>query len=230
MKYSISAVIIARNEESTIKKVIIESLDILPKLTKDWEILINDDASEDKTGHVLDFYSKRFPRIKVFHQKKPLGISGGFEFLYKKANKQLVFINAADGQYSIKDLPKMINEIDIGYDLVIGKRSNKIYYGILRKFISFIYNKLPEELFGVKLYDAGSIKLYKKEVLRKTVPFSKSVFSEAERIIRAQKLGFKITSISIRYFARKKGSSSVKFKIILDSIFDMLRVYFSLKN
>jgi len=230
MTYSISAVIIAKNEENSVKKVIEESLDVLSKLTRNWEILVNDDASSDKTGQILDYYSKKYPKIKIFHQKKPLGISGGLEFLYKKASKQLVFINAADGQYTIKDLSKMLDKVDEGYDLIIGKRRTKVYYGIFRKALSYIYNILPEILFGVKLYDAGSNKVYKMEVLKKTTPISKSVFSEAERIIRAQLLGFKIVSVPISYFPREGGKATgAHLKSIIGAMIDMLKLRYYLK-
>lgn len=226
-KHSISALVIARNEQASVEKVIKESIDILPKLSKKYEILINDDASSDKTSAILDKFSKKYNFIKVFHQKKPLGISGGLEFLYKKSNNQLVFTNAADGQFTIKDLPKMIDQIHKGYDLVVGKRSSKKHYSTFRKVISYFYNKLPKILFGVELFDAGSNKLYKKNVLEKTRPISKSVFSEAERIIRAYKLGFNVSYVNIHHFARKKETSStIRLKTILHSLLDVLKYFY----
>lgn len=105
--YSISVLVLAKNEEITISNIIEECIKILPQVSKDYEILINDDASTGKTTSTLDSLSKKFTSIKVFHQKKPLGIAGGFEFLYKKANKNLVFTLAGDGQYTIKDLLNM---------------------------------------------------------------------------------------------------------------------------
>lgn len=225
-KYEISAVITARNEQITVGKVINESIKILPNLAKKYEILINDDASSDRTPMILDSYAKKYPFIKVYHQRKALGISGGFEFLYKKAKFEMIFTNAADGQYTIKDLPKMIKKISEGYDIVIGKRVSKEKYNVFRRIISFSYNQIPKLLFGVNLYDAGSNKLYKTQVLRKIKPISKSVFSEAERIIRANKLGYKVSSVPIKHFKRKEGTaSSIRTRLILSCIIDMFRLY-----
>ncbi len=228
-KNSISVLIIARNEQATMEKVIDESLKVLPKLSEKYEILINDDASSDRTPMILDSYAKKYPFIKVYHQGKALGISGGLEFLYKKAKFEMTFTNAADGQYTIKDLPRMIKKLDEGYDIVIGKRISKEKYNFSRRIISFSYNEIPKILFGVNLYDAGSNKLYKTQVLRRIKPISKSVFSEAERIIRAYKAGFRITSVPIKHFKRKKGKSTIRTKLILSSITDMFRLYFSLR-
>ena len=194
-RYSISAVIIARNEQATAGKVINESIKVLPKLAEKYEILVNDDASVDRTPEILDSYAQKYPYIKIYHQKKPLGITGGFEFLYKKAKYELVFINAADGQYTIFDLPQMVEKINEGYDLVIGKRRRKIQYNFFRRTTSLMFGFLPKLLFGFNLYDPGSNKLYKREVLQVTKPISKSIFAEAERIIRAYKKGFKACPI-----------------------------------
>lgn len=228
-RYSISAVIIARNEAATIAKVLDESIETLPKLTKEFEILVNDDASSDITANILDAYKKKYPRIKVFHQKKALGIAGGFEFLYSQAKYDLIFTNSADGQYTIYELPKMLKKIYEGFDLVIGKRKQKNQYNILRKISSYCFAVFPKVLFGTELYDPGSCKLYKKEFLKKTKPISKSVFNEAERIIRGYKEGYKITSIPVRYFARKKGRSTVGLNLIYASFKDMFKLYFDLK-
>lgn len=225
IKYSISALILARNEEDTIEKVIQESIKILPTLSTNYEILINDDASNDKTPEILDKLVKKYSFIRVFHQKSALGIRDGLEFLYKQAKGNLIFTNSGDGQYTIDDLPKMLKKIESGYDLVIGKRTSK-QYSWKRNFISFCFNSIPKILFGVNLYDAGSIKLYKKEVLKNTTPSSKSVFNEAERIIIAHRLGYKITSVPAQHFLRKRGTTGIKLDIIFNSVLDMLRLRF----
>ena len=229
-KDSISAVIIVRNEESTIQTVVEESIQVLPRLTDKYEILVNDDASSDKTGNILDNLAKRYKFIKVFHQGAPLGISGGFEFLYKRAKNKLIFINSGDGQLTIKDLPVMLDKLNEGYDLVVGKRKTNKTYGFFRKIISWCYRTLPKLLFGYDLYEPGCNKVYKREVIKSTTPTSKSVFSEAERIIRAYEAGYKVGSVHINIFPRKKGSSSAaKPKIIFKSTLDMFRLFYILR-
>lgn len=220
---SITAVIIVRNEEKTVRAIVEQTAKLLPKIAKRYEILVNDDASYDKTPKILDLLCQKYPFIKVFHQHAPLGIRDGWEFLYPKSKYQLVFTNSADGEYSVKELPKMLEKIDQGFDLVIGKRVNK-QYKLKRKLISYLFNLLPSLLFGYNLYDAGSIKLYKKAVLKNTLPLSKSVFSEGERIIRAYRLGYKVTSIPISHFPRKGSSASgARMGLVWAATFDMFK-------
>lgn len=229
--FSISALIIARNEQATVEKVIKESIRVLSKLTDKYEILINDDASSDKTTTILDLYAKKYSFIKIYHQKKPLGISGGTELLYSKAKYDLIFANAVDGQFTAYDLPRMVKKIYQGYDLVIGKRKKKIEYNIIRRIMTLCFAFIPKILFGKELYDPGSMKLYKREIIKNTKPLSKSVFSEAERIIRTYQLGYSIVSVPIRHFPRKTGrSSAIKLKLVVHSTFDMLKLFFFLNK
>lgn len=228
-KYSISAIIIVRNEELTVKKVVLEAVQILPKVASNYEILVNNDASTDQTKIILNQLAKKYRFIKVFHQKKSLGITGGLEFLYKKVGYDLAITNSGDGQCTFEDLPNMLTKINEGYDLVIGKRKDKYQYSFLRQFVSFGFNLLPKILFGVNLHDAGSMKLYKHSVLKKTIPISKSVFSEAERIIRTYQKGFKVTSVYIKHFKReKRTTSTIKIRLIVNSMLDMAKLRYTL--
>lgn len=224
---SVSAIIIARNEETTVGEVINETIRVLSKEARKYEILVNDDASTDKTGEIVDTLASEYPFIKVYHQKKPLGIAGGLEFLYTRAKHEFIVTNSGDGEYDINDLGRLLEEIKDGYDLIIGKRNQKFQHNLLRRLISFCFNFLPKILFGVDLYDAGSMKLYKRRVLRDTTPSSKSVFNEAERIIRAYRLGYKVSFVPIKYFPRrKKRSTAAKFSLIIHSVKDMLKLFF----
>ena len=226
---SISVVITARNEAKTIASVLEETIAVVKNLTRKFEIIINNDASDDKTTEILKKFAEKYQFIKAYHQKKPLGIAGAFEFLYRKAQYNLVFTNAGDGEYSSQELPKMLKKLNQGADVVVGKRENK-HYGWTRKIISFFFNSLPKIIFKVSLYDAGSIKLYKKKVLEKTQPQSKGVFNEAERLIRASGLGYKIGAVNIKHYSRKGGKASgVKISLIIEALMDLNRLFYSLK-
>jgi len=97
-------------------------------------------------------------------------------------------------------------------------------YDLQRKIISFSFNFIPGILFGVKLYDAGSTKLYKKKVLQDTKPSSQGVFGEAERIILANRLGYKVTSVPVRHFSRKGGvATGARFNLIHEAFIDMIK-------
>ena len=81
-------------------------------------------------------------------------------------------------------------------------------------------------LLGVPTYDAGSIKALKRELLEKIPIVSTGVFDEAERIIRATKMGYVIGSIPIRHLpTRKKKRAIPRTDLMLEALKDFYHVY-----
>ena len=108
------------------------------------------------------------------------------ETLYNSARGRYVFFNASDGQWKTAECLRFLESRD-RYDIVVGRRRVK-NYTLWRRIVSDSFNLLPRILFGVRTYDAGSIKLFRADVLR--IPLlSQSPFREAERIIRANRRG-----------------------------------------
>mgnify|MGYP001618550957 FL=1 len=70
MKKSISVIIPLYNEERNLEAIITNINDIVSSLFDDYELLIFDDASTDKTGDIIDMFAKKNSKIKVFHNKK----------------------------------------------------------------------------------------------------------------------------------------------------------------
>jgi glycosyltransferase involved in cell wall biosynthesis len=229
MKPTVSVVVIARNEQNSVARVVGETCGVLPGITSGYEILVNDDASTDGTSKILDELKRRNNHIHVYHQKKPLGIARGLEFLYQKARCQYVFILPGDGQWTAADLPEMLIKAERGYDIVVGKRIQKLYT-VERKIISYLFNGLTQLLFNVETFDAGSTKLYRKTILKTIIPISRGVYNEAERIVRASYAGYMIGWVPVHHFGRSGGrASGAKLSLVGEAAVDMLRLWFLLR-
>jgi dolichol-phosphate mannosyltransferase len=229
MKPSISVLIPVRNEQKNIADVLDELIEILTHIPSKFEILVNEDASTDLTGVILDTYQKKNAHIRIFHQSKPLGIAEGLEYLYKKSRYPYIFIQSGDGQYSAQDLPEMLGSAVRGCDVVIGRRIEK-RYSIGRKVVSLVFNGVTYLLFGVQTYDAGSIKVYRRRVITQCIPISRGVYNEAERIIRAKMAGFTICAVPVHHLVRSGGvSTGARWSLILEACVDMLRLWYLLR-
>jgi glycosyltransferase involved in cell wall biosynthesis len=229
MKPTVSIVILARNEEGTIAKVITETFSVLPTVAGKYEILVNDDASSDSTKKILRRLRKKYLYLRIFRQNHPLGIARGVEFLYAKAHLDYVYILPGDGQYTINDLPKMLIMAGDGYDIVVGKRIKK-QYTLDRNIISYLFNSISSVLFGIATFDAGSTKLYRRSILLKFHPVSRGVYNEAERIIRASMAGYKIGSSPAHHFIRSGGiATGAKLTLIWEAVVDMFRLWWQLR-
>src|SRR4030042_2699647 len=157
MKPTISIVTIAKNEEHTIADILEEAIPVLKTVASKYEIVVNDDASMDRTPQILDKLRRKYPCIRVFHQSRSLGIAQGVEFLYQKARYTYVYILPGDGQYTAHDLQRMLTKALAGCDIVVGKRVQK-RYTLWRAIVSYLFNMSARIFFHVETFDAGSIK------------------------------------------------------------------------
>ncbi len=104
----ISIVIPAFNEEGSIEKVVEEAFSVLKEISSDYEVLVVDDGSRDRTAPILDTMSNLDPRLRVIHHRTNQGAGSALKTCYTNASGKLVFFVPADGQVSAKELYKLL--------------------------------------------------------------------------------------------------------------------------
>jgi glycosyltransferase involved in cell wall biosynthesis len=163
----------------------------------------------------------------VLHHQTNRGIMGACQTLYDNARGDYIFINGSDGQWRTAECLRMM-ELRDRYDLIVGRRRRK-QYSWRRLAVSTAFNLLPALLFGVRTYDAGSIKLFRKEVLRIPV-LSQGPFREAERIIRAHDQKFRVGVVDVDHFNRHGGKAGgARFGLIAQSVRDLARCWWEMR-
>jgi glycosyltransferase involved in cell wall biosynthesis len=216
----------AFNEETTIEPVIRDALTALKQTSLPGEILVVDDCSTDRTWDILCHIQKTMPDLQLRRHRENKGIALTFAELYQWAKKDLVFLNSADGQWKMSTLLELLPMAE-QYDIIVALRREK-HYGRGRQFVSWLFNALPPLFFATPTYDAGSVKLVRRAVY--DIPLiSSGVFGEAERIIRAQRRGFRIGVKEIEHYPRRGGKASgAKLSLIIEAALDMLRCWFDI--
>jgi len=226
---SISLIIPTYNDEDTIIQQITACEKILKQYCPNFEIIIADDFSHDKTRKLIMKYFKKRKEYKIVLNKKNLGITENVRQLYFLAKKNFILFYSADGDWNPQDIKHLIQTLlRDNADIVIGKRKKKIGYTFYRHIISFFHKLLPLILFGVNTIDPGGIKIVKRKLAQ--IPLvSTSQFFEAEIIIRAKKTGCKISSYPVIYKKIHYGSGyGGGFYSAMLSLRDVLRLRFSL--
>jgi glycosyltransferase involved in cell wall biosynthesis len=213
----------AYNEETTIAHVVKDAGSVLEQIAIPGEILVIDDCSVDGTWNILCNIQKTLPALQIRRHAVNQGIAATFAELYQWASKALVFLNSADGQWkmaALLDLLPMAGE----YDLIIARRRQK-HYGLGRLLVSWLFNAVPVIFFATPTYDAGSVKLVRREIY--DIPLiSSGVFGEAERIIRARRRGFRVGVKEVEHFPRRAGTASgAKLSLILEGLLDFLKCW-----
>ena len=215
------------NEAECLRRVLDEALETTDRAPFTCEIIAVDDASEDGSASILQEYQRRHPRrIRVLRHQTNRGIAAAFRTLDAAARGAYIFLIGSDGQWRMDECRRMMAMRD-KYEVVVGRRASK-KYSLMRKVISGAYNFLPVILFGVRTYDAGSIKLYRADVA--LIPLiSRGVFDEAERLIRAQRRGLRIGAIDVEHLPRKGGRAiGVSYRLLFQAAGDLARCWWDI--
>jgi glycosyltransferase involved in cell wall biosynthesis len=219
----------AYNEEATVREVLQEAHDLLSQSKLDYEIIVCNDGSQDRTANIIESVAASLPRMRALNNPRNLGIRETFERLYSEASKEFVFLNSTDRQWPTRILFDML-PLTSKWDIVIASRKEK-HYSATRRLVSWGFNMAPSILFGTRTYDAGAVKLVRREIIERFTLVSRSPFSEAERLIRASRAGYQITEYPVTVAARRSGRArGVSLRSVIEAVKDVGRVWLSLRH
>ena len=218
------------NEEENIHAAVASAAEILETLTDDYEILIVDDASTDRTGAIADAMAEADRRIRVVHHPTNLRLGGALRTGFSSATKDLVLYSDADYPFDMIELVKAVRIIRQA-DVVSAYRFDRTGEGPIRTVYSFGWNLLIKVLFGLRVKDVNfSFKLCRRKVFESVRLKGESSFIDAELLIRCQYQGFRILQMGVDYFPRSRGISTLSsFGTIRKMMGEMIRLFPELK-
>lgn len=225
---SLSIVIPAFNEASSIEASVRDALRVGATVTASLEVVVCDDASTDDTGAILDRLAAADPRVRVFHRRRNAGIAASLAALYASARHETIFANSADQQWPMEALLPMARALAAGADLVVGTRPGKrAVYTPYRRLLSLGYQGVVRAL-GAPVGDPGSIKLGRAEALRIPVT-ARGVFAEGERLIRAARAGYRTVACDVEFTRRRAGTATgARLHVVAGVAADLVRTGLSL--
>jgi len=223
---SVSFFFLAYFDEKSIPLVVRDFHRVLEKTGRDFELIVVDDGSPDRTGEVADRLAKEFAKVRVIHHRKNKGYAGAITTGFSAARKELVGYTDGDGQYSAADLPRFLEEIK-DCDFVTGYRKNRAD-GLSRVFFHNAYKLLLFLVLGMRFRDPDcGFKLVRKTALPKIKAVSKSSFFVAEMLYNAKRNGLAVKEIPVKHLRRRFGTSKcLKTGQILAMFFDLVRKRF----
>ena len=196
----------AFNEEKTIGILINKIHEVMKSNRYNYKILVIDDGSKDKTAKIA-----KDAKAIVFSHPKNYGLADTFRTEVEKAleldGDVIVHIDA-DVQYQPKEIPKLINEVERGYDLVLGSRfKGKIEsMPFIKRLGNKAFSKVISNITGNRISDAQTgFRAFTKKLAKKIKINSEHTYTQ-EQIIRAVKEKFMVKEVPI-YFAKRNGKS-----------------------
>lgn len=221
--YKISFVIPAKNEEKSIVPLYNEILKSVSNLGNPFEIIIVDDGSTDNTFQVAKELNSKDKRVKIIKHRGNFGKSLALQSGFEAASGEIIFTLDADLQDDPREIPKFLEKIDEGYDMVSGWKKVR-FDPISKTFPSKIGNWATRILTGIKIHDLNcGFKAYKKEVVRNL-----HLYGELYKYIPvlAEKQNFKVGEVVVAHRPRKYGKSKFGWQRNIKGFLDMLTVIF----
>ncbi len=216
----VSIVIPFLNEEPNIKPLCEELKSALDGMNKSYEVLFIDDGSTDGGVQVLEDYRAEMPQIKVVSFRRNFGQTAAMVAGLDYAEGDIVVTLDADRQNDPADIPKLVEKIEEGFDMVCGWRFDRQDTYLSRKLPSMMANRLISKITDVNLHDYGcTLKAMRKELAKRV-----TLYGEMHRFIPAvaSGVGAKIAEVKVNHRARTAGESkygiSRTFRVILDLI------------
>jgi glycosyltransferase involved in cell wall biosynthesis len=225
---SISAVLPAYNEEAIIERTVRHVAGVLSGLTSDFEVIVTNDGSRDRTGEVLQQLQANAPSLNlnvVTHQRNQgygAALAGGFD----AATKDLVFLTDGDKQFDVTELSGFLPAMDTQTDLVIGWRRNRAD-PLMRKLNALGWKTLVNLLFGYTARDVDcAFKLFRRQVWESMTVHARGATFSAEFLIKARRLGYRVQELPVSHFPRTAGSpTGARLDVIVRAFVELFRLW-----
>ena len=204
---SISVFFPAFNDEQTIGSLVIKALNVLAELTDDYEVLVINDGSSDRTPQIIDRLAEAFPQVVAIHHERNLGYGAALQSGFRHASKELIFYTDGDGQYDVDELRRMLPLMTADVDVVNGYKSGRAD-SRTRKVIGDLYKRVARKTFRLPIRDVDcDCRLIRRSALPdiSSLPNSGAVCVQLVRQLAANGAAF--SEISVGHYPRLYGTS-----------------------
>ncbi|MHA1334000.1 MAG: glycosyltransferase family 2 protein [Candidatus Odinarchaeia archaeon] len=220
----ISVIMPVYNEEKYIKKSVKATKQILEEITPDYEIIIVNDGSTDRTLHKLSEFLDN-PRIKLVGYSENKGKGYAIKYGFNFTSGDIILFIDSDMDIPPNQIRRFIHGLKFG-DVVIGSKrhpKSKVNASFARKILSFIFYCLVLLFTGVRVRDTQcGLKAFKRKVLQQILPklVTKKYAFDVEILVASQNLGSKIVELPVQINLNK----SFKFKNMVRMFVDLLGI------
>ena len=234
---SVSWLCWAYNEEESIREYLIRANELLKKTVEDYEIILVDDGSTDRTYAIAEDLKKKMPEIRLFRNASNRDVGFSSQRAIMSASKEFLFWQTADWAYDIRCL-RVFLELLKSHDVVAGVRrgpGNNLFRPLRggrsdtlpKAVVSVVNYLLIRFLFRVPLGDFQNVVFYPASLIQSIVYESDSSFANPEGLIKAFWKGASIAEVPISFLPRQSGKSKgTRLKAVAASVRDIFRLWF----
>lgn len=204
------------NEEANVENTTRAALAACQKLGfADYEVLIVNDGSKDRTGEIADRLAAENPHVRAVHNNPNRGYGGALQRGFREARKDFIFYTDGDGQFDFNEIEKVIPLLD-RYDIVSAYRLDR-KDSLHRKLNAFCWGKLVSVVFWMSFRDVDcAFKIYPKTFIDEIELLSTSALIDTEMLARAKRLGYTVGQTGVHHYPRTAGQQTgANLRVIL---------------
>ena len=220
----LSIIVPAFNEAESIPELYDALTATLQRVERSYEIIIVDDGSRDGTREVLAGLVRNDPKVRALVFRRNFGQGAAMDAGFKEAQGDVIITLDADLQNDPEDIPKLLEKMDEGFDVVTGWRLDRKDPFLSKRFPSLISNWLQKRLTGLDIHDSGcTLKCYSREAVSHL-----DLFGEMHRYIPAllHAQGFSIAEVGVTHHPRQHGVTKYGTARLVNGILDLLYITF----
>lgn len=223
--HSVSFVLPAYNEEENITKAIEDTVAVASRHCSQFDVIVVDDGSTDRTAERVDACSTRHPRVRLVRHATNLGYGQALRTGFSEATQDFVFYTDADNQFDMDEFPLLLAWADRA-DVVAGYRRRR-HDSAMRRANAWCWNRLVRALFFVPVRDIDcAFKLYRREPLAAIEIESRGAMIDTETIVKLARRGSKIMEVGVTHLPRTAGTArGAKPMVILRALGEVWRMY-----
>lgn len=227
----VSVVLPAYNEEAVIAQTVARCVETLTTIAPDFEVIIVDDGSRDRTGSIADALTAADARIRVVHNQPNRGYGGALLAGFAAASKPLTFFMDADGQFDIGDLARLLPLCEQGYQAVLGYRRHRQDH-VIRRLNAFGWSTLVALLLGLRVRDIDcAFKLYDTTLVRAFAVESEGAMINTEMLTKLTKLGIPYAQVPVHHYPRLHGKATgAQLRVIVHAFGELFRLRHRLRS
>jgi glycosyltransferase involved in cell wall biosynthesis len=224
---SLSVFFPAYNDAPSLPGLIGATFEILREYVEDYEVVVINDGSYDNTGEVLEeLRAKYMPCLRVITHEQNRGYGGALQSGFASAKKEFVFYTDGDGQYDVRELPRLLELVQPKTGLVNGYKLER-HDPAHRIWIGNVYNFCARLLFRVRIRDIDcDYRLIRRVLLDKIHLISTSGTICVELVRKLELSGWDVVEIGVHHHPRMYGRSQFfRVRSLLRTFFELLRLW-----
>ena len=227
---SLSVILPAHNEAENLPVVVPEVLVTLPRFCHEFEVIVVDDGSKDRTRQILESLSEQHLQLRVERHEVNRGYGAALATGFRRSNCDFVMFMDSDQQFRIADL-ELLSPFVGKFDIVAGFRKER-NDPLHRRVFAEIFNVTVRVLFGVHLRDIDcAFKVFRGDQIRSLELTAPGALINTEIQAKLRRIGATIEQVGVNHYPRVAGhATGGSVRVILRAMRETIALWWQMRS